>query len=197
MSVKTYSVQKDGGKYLSANFQVSEFQCSDGSDAVLIADELVALLQKIRDHFGKAVAINSGYRTSAYNIQIGGATNSQHVKGTAADIVISGVTPLEVAQYAEFLMPSSGGIGVYTTFTHVDVRTSHSRWDNRSGKEVSVSGWPGYTEESEETEADKAIAWITGNSIMQGNTNGDLMLDQPLTRRQFAVMLYRYHQKFK
>ena len=29
------------------------------------------------------------------------------------------------------------------------------------------------------------------NGIMRGNGEGDLMLDQPLTRRQFAVMEYR------
>ena len=41
-------------------------------------DEAVEfLLQKIRDHFGDQVIINSGYRTSTYNKQVGGATNSQ------------------------------------------------------------------------------------------------------------------------
>ena len=30
------------------------------------------------------------------------------------------------------------------SFTHVDVRSKRSRWDNRSGREVVVSGWPGY-----------------------------------------------------
>lgn len=190
MGVKTYSVAKDGGTYLSANFRVREFACNDGSDTVLISSELVTLLQKIRDHFGRATVINSGYRTASYNQKVGGASKSQHVQGTAADIVVSGVDPLAVAQYAEFLMPGSGGIGVYQTFTHVDVRSSRSRWDNRSGKEVVVSGWPGY---SEETEEDKAVAWITGNGIMLGNENGDLMLDQPITRRQYMLMEYRQH----
>lgn len=188
MGVKSYSVKTDGSKYLSANFKVSEFKCNDGSDVVKISDELVSLLQKIRDHFGKAVVINSGYRTAAYNKKVGGASKSQHVQGTAADIVISGVSPLEVAQYAEYLQPKSGGIGVYTTFTHVDVRTTRSRWDSRSGKEVVVSGWPGY---SEETELDKAVAWITSAGIMQGNSDGDLMLDQPLTRKQYVLLEYR------
>ena len=190
MGVKTYSVAKNGNTYLSTNFRVREFACNDGSDTVLISDELVTLLQKIRDHFGRATVINSGYRTDSYNQKIGGASKSQHVLGTAADIVVSGVDPLAVAQYAEFLMQKSGGIGVYQTFTHVDVRSTRSRWDNRSGKEVVVSGWPGY---SEETEEDKAVAWITGRGIMQGNENGDLMLDQPITRRQYVLMEYRQH----
>lgn len=146
MAVKTYSRAKDGETKLAPNFRVREFRCEDGSDSILIDSDLVALLQKIRDHFGAAVTINSAYRTSAYNKKVGGATYSQHVQGTAADIVVSGVSPLAVAQYAEFLQPKKGGIGVYKTFTHVDVRANRSRWDNRSGKQVVVSGWPGYSE---------------------------------------------------
>lgn len=190
-SVKTYSVKKDGNTYLKPNFKVKEFACNDGSDTVLISADLVELLQKIRDHFGVAVTINSGYRTSTYNKKVGGATNSQHVKGTAADIVAKGVDPLTVAKYAEYLMPNSGGIGVYQTFTHVDVRTSKSRWDNRSGSEVVVSGWPGYQEDTM-TETDKAVQWVQDVGIMQGNSNGDMMLDSNPTRRQIAIMLYRF-----
>ena len=198
MGVKTYSVKTDGSKYLSANFKVSEFKCNDGSDTVLISDELVTLLQKIRDHFGKAVVINSGYRTSTYNKKVGGATNSQHVKGTAADITISGVSPLEVAQYAEYLQPTSGGIGVYQSFTHVDVRTTRSRWDNRSGKEVVVSGWPGYEETTLDNTPSSAhkegVEWCQKNGILQGNDEGDLMLTQPVTRQQMCTMLHRFYK---
>ena len=51
-------------------------------------------------------------------------------------------------------------------------------------------------EPAEPTEAEKAVEWITTEGIMLGNSAGDLMLDQGMTRKQFAVMLYRYHQKF-
>lgn len=49
----------------------------------------------------------------------------------------------------------------------------------------------------EKTEAEQAVEWITGAGIMLGNTSGDLMLDQPLTRGEFAVMLWRYEQQRK
>ena len=140
----TYSKKASGNKKLSENFTVSEFACKDGSDKIIIDTELVVLLQKIREHFKKPVTITSGYRNAAYNKKVGGAPNSQHCLGTAADIVISGVTPLEIAQYAEYLLGKSGGIGLYKSFTHVDVRKNRARWDNTSGKEVSVSGFPGY-----------------------------------------------------
>ncbi len=41
-----------------------------------------------------------------------------------------------------------------------------------------------------------AVAWATESEIMLGDTDGDLMLDEPLTRRQFCVMLKRYHDRF-
>ena len=128
-NVKVYSKAKDGTKKLSANFKVSEFACSDGSDPVFISPELVKVLQKIRDHFGKPVTINSAYRTVTKNKAVDGATYSQHLYGMAADISIKGVTPKAVADYAETLLPKSGGIGIYKTFTHVDVRAVKSRWN--------------------------------------------------------------------
>lgn len=127
--VKVYSKAKEGNVKLSKNFTVKEFACFDGTDTVFISLALVNLLQKIRDYFGKAVIINSAYRTEAHNKAIGGATYSQHKYGLAADIHINGVTPKEIAAYVETLMPSSGGIGIYKNFVHVDVRRVKSRWN--------------------------------------------------------------------
>lgn len=126
--VRAYSKKKDGNKYISTNFKIKEFVCKDGSDVVFISMELVDILQKIRNHFGKPVNINSGYRTPAYNKKVGGATYSQHLYGTAADIYIKGVTPKEVSDYAETLLGDKGGIGIYSNFTHIDVRDVKSRW---------------------------------------------------------------------
>ena len=140
-TVKIYSKNYDGAKSVSANFKVKEFACSDGSDTIIISPELVDVLQKIRSHFGAAVTINSAYRTEAHNKKVGGAAYSQHKYGIAADIVVKGVTPLAVAKYAQTILTTRGGIGLYTTFTHVDVRTTKSRWDQRSGKQVAVSSF--------------------------------------------------------
>lgn len=129
VTIYAYSKTKDGGKKLSANFKVEEFACSDGSDPIFIAPKLVTILQKIRNHFGKPVIINSAYRTVSKNKAVGGVTRSQHLYGTAADIHIIGVTPKEIAKYAETLLPTSGGIGIYSNFTHIDVREVKSRWN--------------------------------------------------------------------
>lgn len=129
MAIKAYSKKKDGNKKLSTNFRVKEFACSDGSDPIFISSELVTVLQKIRSHFGRAVTITSAYRTPARNKAVGGTTYSQHLYGMAADIKVQGVAPKTVAAYAEKLLPKSGGIGVYKTFVHIDVRANKSRWN--------------------------------------------------------------------
>lgn len=115
--VKTYGLSRDGNQKLSNSFTVREFRCRDGSDKILIDTDLVS--------FNAPMTINSAYRNATYNRKIGGASKSQHIKGIAADIAVHGVSPLKVAQYAEYL--GAGGIGWYKTFTHVDVRQSKSR----------------------------------------------------------------------
>jgi uncharacterized protein YcbK (DUF882 family) len=93
---------------LSKNFVLSEFTKSDtgtrlGIDntpppqAVENLKLLVALvLQPLADHF-KTVTVNSGFRSLELNKAIGGATNSQHLSGLAADIEVPGVSNYDLA----------------------------------------------------------------------------------------------------
>ena len=97
-------MSRDSTRQLSPNFKVREFACK-GSDVVLLDDELVVLLQCIREHFGKPVYITSGYRTAAHNAAVGGSKSSQHLLGRAADLHVEGVPVAAVAAYAENLLP--------------------------------------------------------------------------------------------
>ncbi len=126
--IHAYSKERDGNKRLSENFKVKEFASTDGADPIFIAPQLIMVLQRIRSHFNKPITINSGYRTNARNKAVNGAKYSQHLYGTAADIVVSGIAPKDVAAYAETLLPDTGGIGIYSTFTHIDVRREKARW---------------------------------------------------------------------
>lgn len=126
-TLKTY--KKSADVQLSPNFKLSEFVCKCGKycSEVTIDLKLVAYLQAIRDHFGKAITITSGYRCPTHNANVGGAKASYHTKGgRAADIVVSGIVPSEVAKYAESL--GILGIGLYDNFVHIDTRSTKFFW---------------------------------------------------------------------
>lgn len=134
MAVKTY--KKGSTAKLSEYFSTIEFDCGKSRGCscatTLIDEKLVEILQRIREHFGKPVTVTSGYRCPAYNGSTkGAATGSLHTKGQAADIVVAGVKPAEVAKYAESI--GVLGIGLYETdkdghFVHVDTRTVKAFW---------------------------------------------------------------------
>ena len=122
---------------LTDNFDSFEFNCKDGTivpnELYSNMVELAKNLQVLRDELGKPVRINSAYRTPKYNKKVGGASKSQHLLCKAADIVVAGVTPLEVAETIERLVKEKkmiqGGIGIYNTFTHYDIRGVKARWN--------------------------------------------------------------------
>lgn len=127
--VKGYSKKNDGETKLEDNFKVSEFACKDGTDSVLIDTTLTSILQIVRNYFGKAVTITSGYRTKAHNAAVGGASNSQHLQGKAADIVVKGVRAATVYNYLNSVLGNWGGLICYNTeqFVHVDTRSNKYR----------------------------------------------------------------------
>lgn len=138
MAIKTYN--KTDKKQLSKNFALSEFACKGSGccSTVKVDSDLVTYLQKIRDHFGKPITINSGYRCATHNKRVGGATGSRHTKGQATDIVVSGIKPAEVAKYAESI--GILGIGLYDTFVHIDTRDSKSFWYSHNEEYRSTFG---------------------------------------------------------
>jgi len=98
---------------LSANFSLKELTKSDTATRLGIdntpnqetIDNLKMLcekvLQPVREHFGKSVNVNSGYRSPELNSSpaVGGSKTSDHCKGMAADIEIAGVANAELAQW--------------------------------------------------------------------------------------------------
>lgn len=128
-----YYWKKGTVKQLSANFKTSEFECKCKGycDECKISKKLIDLLQNIRSHFNKSTNVNSGFRCELHNKNVGGSANSNHKKGCAADIRVSGIEPRTVAQYAEKL--GIKGIGLYETdkdgyFVHIDTRAKKSFW---------------------------------------------------------------------
>ena len=128
---------------LTENFKLSEFKCKDGTHVPEELFENVQLLcdnlQVLRDHIGKPIRVISGYRSPKYNRRIGGARKSQHMTAKAADIKVSGMTPAEVKSAIVSLIKDGkmmkGGIGLYKTFTHYDVRGRNARWYGKGAKD--------------------------------------------------------------
>jgi uncharacterized protein YcbK (DUF882 family) len=122
---------------LTNNFNLSEFACKSGEETpeeiIPVLKELAEQLQALREETGLPIRINSGYRSPAHNAKIGGVKNSQHTKGTAADIVVVGQSPRETRRIIQTLIKSGkmkeGGIGAYTSFTHYDIRGYKARWN--------------------------------------------------------------------
>lgn len=114
--------------HLSRNFTEAEFRCR-GTGTLPpggMDPELIRVLQAVRDHYGVPVTINSGFRSVQHNAAVGGAPNSQHILGKAADFVVRGVSPADVFRMLDKTHP--GGLGRYNTFTHIDTRSARVRW---------------------------------------------------------------------
>lgn len=82
---------------LSKHFRKSEFKCKCGGKycggyPAAIDSNLIRILEGLRTHYDRPVTITSGLRCKKHNKVVGGATNSAHKKGKAADIYIAGVS---------------------------------------------------------------------------------------------------------
>ena len=124
---------------LTKNFDISEFECKCGcympEDVKGNVIKLANQLQTLRDYIQKPITLTNAYRCPKHNKAVGGVPNSQHVLGKAADLKVGGVYPKHLATMIETLIDKGdllqGGIGVYNTFTHYDIRKTKSRWDYR------------------------------------------------------------------
>lgn len=121
---------------LSTNFSLEEFASKDGvAPTNEVLKNLVILakqLEVLRKHLGQPITITSGFRSKEHNEKIGGATNSFHILGMAADIQVKNVKPVDVAKAIELLIKEGkmkeGGIGIYKTWIHYDHRNVKARW---------------------------------------------------------------------
>jgi uncharacterized protein YcbK (DUF882 family) len=123
---------------LTTNFKKSEFDCKCGCkmppkvlvNVVKTADNL----QVLRDHLKASITINSAYRCKTHNASSGGVKTSQHLEGIATDITCKAHKPESLYKIIEDLIKKGklkeGGLGLYNTFVHYDIRGKKARWNN-------------------------------------------------------------------
>lgn len=93
----------------------------------------VQVLDEFRAEIGEPIIFTSVYRSPKYNTAIGGVKNSQHMKFNAIDFMVIGgnTTPAIWSTKLKELRAGgrfSGGIGVYSSFVHLDTRGTNHDW---------------------------------------------------------------------
>lgn len=118
-------------------FKLAEFQCQCKENCpgkipnLRLNDQLLEVLNRIREKFGRPIIVSSGFRCRKHNNNIGGAVSSQHLVGTAADIRPASSNPDHLQQLFELCEEESGVVGLgdgrRKGFIHVDVRLGQRR----------------------------------------------------------------------
>lgn len=125
------------GVAVAPHFLLREFHCKDGTPVPAAAVPGVRRLAKevlepMRAKFGSCT-VHSGYRTESYNAKVAGKGKSRHLyhefpAEPAADVTFPNGTPAQWAAEADRLLRGRGGVGVYPTFVHCDIRAAAARW---------------------------------------------------------------------
>jgi len=114
-------------------FDPSEFECKckdkhcEGKlPQMRMNPTLIQSLNRIREELGMPIRVTSGFRCTEHNVAVGGVSHSTHRTGYAADIICDDMEKLKELVEAE---KEIKGIGIYTSFIHVDVRPGfRKRW---------------------------------------------------------------------
>lgn len=133
-----YHIPKGLNIRLSKDFKLNELECRcSRCKETVLSPGLTDAIQRFRDAVNMPVYIatagGSGYRCKAHNAEVGGAANSLHTLGLAADLHCPGLTPYAMKQAADRL-GNWGELGMYSWGIHLGTERpdgAHTRWDSR------------------------------------------------------------------
>jgi len=148
-------IKKGDTRNVTPNFKANEFYSTspDAPNEHYISDEVIEAAQYLRTYFNTPVNVNSSFRTPKHNAAIGGASRSQHLKGTALDLSFPNnpnallILKQDILNEGEIFtkLYSIGihGFGLYDNFQHIDSRpnaygntktkngANYTTWDRR------------------------------------------------------------------
>lgn len=158
---------------LSPNFNSRETKCHCGCGEWKVSPTLVQSLELLRKKAGNLpIYINSARRCAVHNANVGGAADSQHLNGKAADITHSKLSLLELLKIVETVATfKNGGIGVYETFLHVDVRQGEARWGKLNGKFVTF---------------EEAVKWHE-DKLLASSSNAEVSITPPSSKPTVVI----------
>ncbi len=116
---------------LAKNFSRYEFACHCGCGFDAVDPELVAALQRLRNLWDRPVLILSGCRCPKHNREVGGARESLHTQGRAADVMVFGkLENLDLGDVKALglFRLGFGGVGIYRWGLHLDMRKKKTVW---------------------------------------------------------------------
>lgn len=122
---------------LSRNFSRSEFECKCGCGEADVSPFLIEVLQRLRDVLGVKITVTSGRRCAAHNAAVGGAKNSQHLQGLAADIRAEGWTAKDLLRVLRVLVRANA---LYVGYAY-KVRADVIHFDVRQPESMTVVSW--------------------------------------------------------
>ena len=124
------SIKNAPNYYVTEHFMYSDFicPCCDRLRIVPAFYSHISLLEQMRSDLGFDILINSGYRCKDHNAEVGGSPRSWHLI-FATDIQPEDIDPYKLkALYKMALSMKFGGIGLYETYLHLDLRPEEVRW---------------------------------------------------------------------
>ena len=109
-----------------SNFSYEELACQHTGTMNLSEDFLIAL-QELRDAYGKAMTITSGYRSPEHPIEAKKSSPGYHSTLGAVDVAVSGEDAVQLLTVALNLGWTGIGINV-PSFIHLDRRSDKTIW---------------------------------------------------------------------
>ena len=111
-------------KYTPIYFNYSEFDSPDcKGSGFAISNKLVEKLDHLRSLYKKPIFVNSGVRTKAHNLLVGGLNDSSHLDGLAVDIHAASSTDIYQLVYYAFKVGFTR-IGIKKNMIHLDIDKS-------------------------------------------------------------------------